>query len=77
MAAIRRTPFVVQTTKSLAPRALKLAHETGRSVYDSLYLALAIRRACPLVTADERFFNGLQGGPYAPNVRWFADPALL
>ena len=30
------------------------------SVYDSLYLALALSEDCPLVTADARFSNALQ-----------------
>jgi len=35
--------------------ALPLAMKGGQAVYDCLYLALAIRRGCDMVTADQRF----------------------
>jgi len=38
----------------LAVDAHELANATGRSVYDSLYLALAIRLKTSMLTADER-----------------------
>jgi predicted nucleic acid-binding protein len=53
--------------------ALEIALETGRTVYDSCYLALAMLTECQLVTADHRLFNSLQGSPYAESVRWVAD----
>jgi predicted nucleic acid-binding protein len=53
--------------------ALEIALETGRTVYDSCYLALAMLTECQLVTADHRLFNSLQGSPYAQSVRWVAD----
>ncbi len=37
---------------ALASQALELAHAFGRPVYDCLYVALALRAGCPLVTAD-------------------------
>jgi predicted nucleic acid-binding protein len=57
-------------TGSIQSRAIQLAVETGRTVYDSLYLALAIAEECQLVTADERFVNALRGTTYAPRVTW-------
>jgi predicted nucleic acid-binding protein len=50
--------------------ALSLAIETGRTVYDSLYLALAIQSGLPLVTADLRFFNGLNASHYSQHMKW-------
>jgi predicted nucleic acid-binding protein len=35
--------------------AVRLAMASGRAVYDCLYLALAIRRGCELITADRKF----------------------
>lgn len=40
--------------------AFKIATETKRTVYDSLYLALAEAQGFSLVTADQRFYNALQ-----------------
>ena len=44
---------------SLAQSTLQLALQHQRTFYDSLYLALAQERDCPLITADERFFNAV------------------
>jgi predicted nucleic acid-binding protein len=39
--------------------ALNLAIDYGRTVYDSLFVALAIREGCQLITADERLVNAV------------------
>lgn len=57
----------------LAVSALEIACQTQRSVYDSLYLALAIREKCELVTADEKMYNALHGGPLTKYVRWVEE----
>ena len=57
----------------LLPSALQIAMETGRTVYDSFYVALAVQQECQLVTADQRLFNALQGGPYAGRIVWVDD----
>jgi predicted nucleic acid-binding protein len=44
----------------LLPRALEIASQMRRSVYDSLYVALAERERCELVTADQRLYNALK-----------------
>lgn len=51
----------IPTISSLefAPEALQMAIEKSRSVYDSLYLALALHSHTDLVTADERLANAL------------------
>jgi predicted nucleic acid-binding protein len=43
----------IVATGSIQSQAIQLAIETGRTVYDSLYLALAMAEECGLVTADE------------------------
>lgn len=40
---------------NLIGSALALAFRLDQTVYDCLYLALAIEESCPLVTADMRF----------------------
>jgi predicted nucleic acid-binding protein len=44
----------------LLPRALEIATLARRSVYDSLYIALAEREGCELVTADQRLYNSVK-----------------
>jgi len=48
-------------TFGLVPQALRLAQTYQRTVYDSLYVALALDRRAELVTADERLANSLAG----------------
>jgi len=55
---------------ALVRAALGVALATSRTVYDCLYLALAMHEGCPLVTADERFVNALTGTQYSANALW-------
>jgi predicted nucleic acid-binding protein len=59
----------IRTTPSLPllGHALEIAAEFERTVYDSIYVALAIESNHPLVTADERLANAMAA--YFP-VRW-------
>lgn len=45
--------------RDLAADAHELALITSRSVYDAMYLALAVRLETRVMTADERFVNAL------------------
>lgn len=56
-------------TRDLVEVALRLAIETKRTVYDALYLALAIQADAVLLTADERLVNSLDSSPYAARLR--------
>ena len=53
------------TPRPLLEAALEITMRTGRTVYDSLYVALAVQMDCRLVTADERLYNALKDGPWA------------
>ena len=44
----------------LLPRAYAIAHGTQCSVYDCLYVALAERETCELVTADMKLVANLK-----------------
>jgi predicted nucleic acid-binding protein len=48
-----------------------------RSFYDGLYVALAARAGCPLVTADRKLYNSLRDGDLAESLIWVEnfDPA--
>jgi predicted nucleic acid-binding protein len=45
-------------TRPLLGRALDLALNNQMSLWDCVYLALAIQHNCPMVTADRRLFRG-------------------
>lgn len=44
----------------LLPRALVIAKQFRQTVYDSLYIALAEREGCELVTADDKLVKAVQ-----------------
>jgi predicted nucleic acid-binding protein len=52
----------------LVAAAFDLAAKTQRTVYDCLYLALAVQLGGRMVTADERLFNSLTGTAWAPSI---------
>jgi predicted nucleic acid-binding protein len=63
-------PFKITPSRALLEPALQLAMKTDRTVYDALYLALAVQNKTTLITADRRFVNALASTPLAPHVRW-------
>ena len=56
---LERCDFPVYPTARLLDRAFEIATVFDRSVYDSVYVALAVHSGVPLVTADERLANSL------------------
>lgn len=70
---IRADPIDLRPDAILADRALAIALETDRSVYDCLYVALAVRLGAEVVTADDRLVNALAGTRWAGRVRRLAD----
>ncbi|MCC6492438.1 MAG: type II toxin-antitoxin system VapC family toxin [Pirellulales bacterium] len=72
IADFARMPLEVAPTQDLLPAAVELAIATDRTVYDCMYLALAIDRKCPVITADERFAHVLAATPWAKHVRHVA-----
>ncbi len=55
----------------LLPQATSIAIKFDRTVYDSIYLALAVQLGCPFVTADDRLANAV--APHIPNVVKLSD----
>jgi len=68
------TPLEVHAVTPLVEPAFDIALATGRTVYDSIYLALAVALGCKLVTADQRLYNALRASAFAADVIWVADP---
>lgn len=63
-------PVAIHPSADLVSDALYLAMRLERTVYDCLYLALAVRTASVLVTGDLRLVNALAGGPLAKHIAW-------
>lgn len=60
-------------TLPLVPAAFDLADRSDRTVYDCLYLALAIELGGIMVTADERLVNALNGTPWDGSIVYLRD----
>lgn len=58
---------VLFEARTLLDGAFELAIATQLSVWDSVYLALAIEINCPMITADRRLFRG--HSPRHPAIR--------
>ncbi|MGC1275256.1 MAG: type II toxin-antitoxin system VapC family toxin [Planctomycetaceae bacterium] len=56
----------VVASLSLLPRAVELSSQARIGVYDCLYVALAEREGCALVTADDRLVRTFSGGFVVP-----------
>ncbi|MBW3624275.1 MAG: type II toxin-antitoxin system VapC family toxin [Armatimonadetes bacterium] len=69
------TPLDVQPSLPLAQRSLEWAVDSRRSLYDSIYLTLALSAGGKYATADVKYVNGLlQTRPdLASALLWVAD----
>lgn len=69
-------PLAVHPSAPLLEAALEIAVRTGRTVYDSLYVALAVQLNCRLVTADEKLHSALKDGPLGARILWVKGDLL-
>ena len=70
LSALKTAPVKLEPSGPLLEPAFEIASGVGRTVHDSLYLALAVLRECHMVTADRKFFDALRKGPFGPNLAW-------
>ncbi len=66
-------PLRIAPSAELVELALRLAIETNRSVYDCLYLALAMRDKTVMISGDRRLVNALAGSPLAKHIAWIGQ----
>jgi predicted nucleic acid-binding protein len=71
--AISIVPLQIHSSQALLEGAVEIAMYTKRTVYDSLYLALAIWLKCPFLTADDRLVNALQATDLSAHLRHVRD----
>jgi len=53
--------------------ALDIAFDADCTVYDALYLALAVAQNNALVTADRRLYDRISSGPLSAHVIWVEE----
>lgn len=73
LTAIQNSPMQFVDSKPLLQDAFDLANQSGRSIYDCFYLALAIRENCQMVTSDEKLFNALKTTTWATSLFWVGN----
>jgi predicted nucleic acid-binding protein len=66
-------PFTRHPEQPLLASAFDIAEQFQRTIYDSLYLALAVQLGGRMVTADQRLYNSLAATPLAAHIAWVAD----
>lgn len=71
--ALQQMGLETRAHASIAREAIALALETARTVYDSIYVALAVHEDCRFVTADERLVNALRASRVASHVVWIGE----
>jgi predicted nucleic acid-binding protein len=67
-------PLLTREALPLRPVAFEIATRIGCSFYDGLFLALALQLGGRLVTADDKLYKKVRGGPFDPWAVWVADP---
>jgi predicted nucleic acid-binding protein len=73
LAALQTAPIQFHEFRPLIELSFALAEEIGSSLYDGLFLALALQLGGQLVTADEKLFKKIRASQYADHVRWVED----
>jgi len=73
MNAFGTLPLEIRSSSVLLPFAFELAVALDRTVYDSLYLALAVAEDCVLITADAKFHAALAATRLSEHVQWVED----
>ena len=73
MIDFRKIPLHLFDTDYLFMDAWDIAKNYSRSFYDSLYVALAVRNNCRMVTADLKLFNLLKATSLKKHILWIED----
>jgi predicted nucleic acid-binding protein len=71
--ALGTLPLQVSASWPRVLLALEITCRTQRTVYDSLYLALAVHESCPMVTADRKLYEAIRVGPLSPHAVWVEE----
>ncbi len=63
-------PLQISPSADLIPDALDFAMQFDRTVYDSLYVALAIKTNSVMLSGDQRLVNALSDTPLEKHIAW-------
>jgi predicted nucleic acid-binding protein len=71
--AFKSLPIEITNSHRIFETAFKIAYKIKRSFYDSLYIALAVKNNCRMVTADSKLYNALNDMALKKHVLWIED----
>jgi predicted nucleic acid-binding protein len=71
--AFRQAPIRIHPDEPLVLAAFDLAQHTRTTLYDNLYLALAIELNIRFLTADGKFYRALEATPYHQRISWIEE----
>ena len=66
-------PIKTYPFERLQNSAYSIAKRSNRSIYDCLYISLAVLLETKMVTADKRLYKALAKSPFADSVAWVRD----
>lgn len=69
----RACPLALRSSLPYATAAVEVALRFERTVYDALYISIAVAEGGLYVTADERLVNAVAHSDLAPFVRWLGS----
>ena len=70
---IEQQPITIFPSSLIVEPAIEIAFDTGASVYDCCYLALAMLYDCKMATADRKLMSALLYTKYSRHVLWIAN----
>lgn len=75
LTVMQELPLTVDYSFPLMTDALEIATRVEQAVYDCVYLSLAIKHNCKMVTADQRFYNAIKHDRLSVYLCWITDLA--
>jgi predicted nucleic acid-binding protein len=74
--AINALPMIIEPSKPILPLALSIAVQSGITVYDAMYVAIARIYETKMITADKKLTDALEKTEFRNDVRLLGTLAL-
>jgi predicted nucleic acid-binding protein len=68
--AITALPMIVEPSKPIMPLAVSIAMQSGVTVYDAIYVAIARIYVTKMITADKKLTDALAKTEFKHDVMW-------
>ena len=71
--AITSLPIKIEHSRQIMPLSVSIALQSGITVYDAMYVAVARIYETRMITADRRLVGALAKTEFKNNVQWLGD----